>query len=176
MPTLSHPFRLQRQTKLFRILDERLRHIDLILCCEYYASHSIRRESSLLKDRDTVMRIERELMRGAGPVAVLKLLEEGPKYGYEMVAALARHADGVLDMGQATLYPMLYNMESQGFIAAEWSPGSTGRQRKYYKLTASGKKRLADSQQQWRALADAFHGMGILTGGASCSHLEGATP
>ncbi len=45
------------------------------------------------------MRIERELMRGAGPVAVLKLLEGGAKYGYELVETLARASAGVLDMG-----------------------------------------------------------------------------
>ena len=56
------------------------------------------------------MRIERELMRGAGPVAVLKLLESGSKYGYELVEALSRASDGVLDMGQSTLYPLLYNL------------------------------------------------------------------
>jgi PadR family transcriptional regulator len=53
------------------------------------------------------MKIERELMRGAGPVAVLKLLESGEKYGYELVKALAKRSDGVLAMGQSTLYPML---------------------------------------------------------------------
>ena len=121
------------------------------------------------------MRIERELMRGAGPVAVLKLLEDGPKYGYEMVSELAEHAEGVLDMGQSTLYPMLYNMESQGFIQAEWSEGQTGRQRKYYKLTAAGKKRLADSVKQWRALAQAFTGLGILDGPKRRPNLGGAT-
>ena len=51
------------------------------------------------------MKIERELMRGAGPVAVLKLLESGAKYGYELVDVLARQSDGVLAMGQSTLPP-----------------------------------------------------------------------
>lgn len=116
------------------------------------------------------MRIERELMRGAGPVAVLKLLEAGPKYGYELVTALADHAEGVLDMGQSTLYPMLYNLEAQGFVKATWEEGDTGRQRKYYALTADGKRRLADGIEQWRALAKAFVGLGILpTGGAKKS-------
>lgn len=111
------------------------------------------------------MRIERELMRGAGPVTVLKLLEDGPKYGYELVTALAEHAEGVLDMGQSPLYPMLYNLEAQGYVKASWAEGDTGRQRKYYSLTAAGKRRLADGVEQWRALAKAFVGLGILPGG-----------
>ncbi len=73
------------------------------------------------------MRIERELMRGAGPVSLLKLLESGPKYGYELVTSLAEQGEGILDMGQSTLYPMLYNLEAKGFIKAAWEEAETGR-------------------------------------------------
>ncbi len=66
------------------------------------------------------MRVETELMRGAGPVAVLKLLERGEMYGYELVEAIARRTEGVLDMGQSTLYPLLYNLEAKGLIKSRW--------------------------------------------------------
>src|SRR6185295_8483368 len=98
------------------------------------------------------MRIERELMRGAGPVAVLKLLEAGEKYGYELVETLDRQSSGVLAMGQSTLYPMLYHLEAQGFIKAQWRDADSGRERKYYALTAKGKRRLADDTKQWQAV------------------------
>ncbi len=111
------------------------------------------------------MRIERELMRGAGPVAVLKLLEGGAKYGYELIETLARSSDGVLDMGQATLYPLLYNLEAQGLVKAEWRESPSARQRKYYALTAKGKKRLAHDVEQWRAVASAMQGLGVLQPG-----------
>ena len=62
------------------------------------------------------MKIERELMRGAGPTAVLQLLSAGEKYGYELVEALSRQTDGVLAMGQSTLYPMLYNLEAKKLV------------------------------------------------------------
>jgi PadR family transcriptional regulator PadR len=116
------------------------------------------------------MRIERELMRGAGPVAVLKLLESGEKYGYELVESLARTTDGVLAMGQSTLYPLLYNLEAQGFVRAEWRDAEAARPRKYYALTAKGKKRLAHDVAQWRAVEHAMRGLGVLEGG-----LGGAT-
>ena len=77
------------------------------------------------------MRIERELMRGAGPVAVLKLLESGSKYGYELVKA-------------------------------EWRDATATRPRKYYALTAKGKKRLAHDTAQWRAVERAMRGLGVL--------------
>ncbi len=112
------------------------------------------------------MRVERELMRGAGPVAVLKLLEAGPMYGYELVEALDRRSSGVLAMGQSTLYPLLYNLESQGLIKPQWRDGDAGHQRKYYALTASGKRRLADTTEQWEVLARAMTALGILPQGA----------
>ena len=77
------------------------------------------------------MQAERELMRGAGPVAVLKLLEDGPNYGYELAEALSHQADGVLDMGQCTLYPLLYHLQAQGLIKARWQESDRRRQRKY---------------------------------------------
>lgn len=116
------------------------------------------------------MRIDRELMRGAGPVAVLKLLESGAKYGYELVEELARSSDGILDMGQSTLYPLLYNLEAQGLVKAEWREAESVRPRKYYALTSKGKKRLAHDMAQWQAVERAMRGLGVLRpalGGAS---------
>ncbi|MBI1371907.1 MAG: PadR family transcriptional regulator [Phycisphaera sp.] len=106
------------------------------------------------------MRIERELMRGAGPMAVMKLLERGEMYGYELVEALSKQTDGVLAMGQSTLYPMLYNLEAKKLIASRVD--ETGpRPRKYYRLTAAGKKRLAQDTEQWRALMTAMACLGV---------------
>lgn len=111
------------------------------------------------------MRIERELMRGAGPVAVLKLLQRREMYGYELVETLARQTRGVLDMGQSTLYPMLYNLEAQGFVASRWSEpaaGEGGKARKYYRLTAKGEKRLAADSAQFQRLAAALMNLGVI--------------
>ena len=108
------------------------------------------------------MRIERELMRGAGPVAVLKLLQRGEMYGYELVEALAQKSEGVLAMGQSTLYPLMYNLEAKGLIEGFWREADSGRDRKYYRLTEKGRKRLAADIKQWQALAGAMTGLGIL--------------
>jgi PadR family transcriptional regulator, regulatory protein PadR len=108
------------------------------------------------------MRIERELMRGAGPAAVLKLLESGERYGYQLVELLARRTDGVLDMGQSTLYPLLYNLEAKGLIEGVWRSAESGRQRKYYRLTSKGRRRLAHDTAQWQALARALHSLDII--------------
>jgi PadR family transcriptional regulator PadR len=110
------------------------------------------------------MRIERELMRGAGPLAVLKLLEQRDMYGYELVDTLARQSRGVLDMGQSTLYPMLYNLEAKRLIEAYWREAPSGRGRKYYRLTRDGKRELTARSAQWQALAAAFQSLGIAAG------------
>jgi len=106
------------------------------------------------------MRIERELMRGAGPVAVLKLLERGEMYGYEIVESLTKRTDGILEMGQSTLYPMLYNLEAKSLIASRID--ETGpRPRRYYRLTSKGKRKLAKDTQQWQAVTVAMNNLGV---------------
>lgn len=109
------------------------------------------------------MRLESELMRGAGPIAVLKLLERAEMYGYELTEALARRTEGVLDLGQSTLYPLLYNLEAKGLIEAEWRTADSGRERKYYRLTSKGRKKLAADTDAWQRLARAMSALGVLT-------------
>ena len=116
------------------------------------------------------MRVERELMRGAGPIAVLKLLDsKGEMYGYELVDALSKKSIGVLAMGQSTLYPMLYNLECKGLIKGDWRATESGRQRKYYTLTERGRGRLAAETKQWNALATAMTNLGVLQQPAASS-------
>lgn len=105
--------------------------------------------------------LDRELMRGAGPVAVLKLLERGEMYGYEIVEALEKRTDGVLAMGQSTLYPMLYNLEAKKLVAARWDE-SGARARKYYRLTPEGRRRLAEDSRQWKLVAGAMEALGVV--------------
>jgi PadR family transcriptional regulator PadR len=93
------------------------------------------------------MRIERELMRGAGPVAVLRLLESGEKYGYELIKLLDHRSQGVLAMG---------------LISARTEQAENGRPRKYYSLTDRGRKRLARDRKQWEALSVAMEKLGLV--------------
>lgn len=112
------------------------------------------------------MRIERELMRGAGPLAVLQLLEKRPMYGYELVESLSKRTEGVLAMGQSTLYPLLYNLESKELIRGEWRESESGRQRKYYELTGQGVARLRSDRKQWGELVVAMKRLGLLGSGS----------
>ena len=115
------------------------------------------------------MRVERELMRGAGPVAVLKLLESAEMYGYELVSALGKRTDGVLAMGHSTLYPLLYNLEAKKLISSQWRRAETNRRRRYYALTDRGRERLAAQRSQWRAVVGALTRLGVLPETATAS-------
>ncbi len=110
------------------------------------------------------MKLERELMRGAGPTAVLKLLSGREMYGYELVEALAKQTQGILAMGQSTLYPMLYNLEAKELIEANWRSADNGRDRKYYCLTGKGKKKLKADMEAWEKLNEAMVSIGVLKG------------
>ncbi|MBL8889168.1 MAG: PadR family transcriptional regulator [Planctomycetaceae bacterium] len=107
------------------------------------------------------MKIESELMRGAGPAAVLQLLSGGEMYGYQLVEALTVRSKGVLEMGQSTLYPMLYNLEAKGLVASSNKPGPNGRQRRYYRLTPAGLTRLEQDRAQWSALVQGLQALGL---------------
>lgn len=110
------------------------------------------------------MQIERELLKGVLPLAVLKLLKRRPMYGYELVTEVSQRSDGVLRLGQSTLYPLLYNLEAQGLVESEWRTAEGERDRKYYRLTDKGGQRLERDLTQWEALV---RGMGrIVLGGA----------
>lgn len=108
------------------------------------------------------MRVERELLRGAGPVTVLRLLSQREMYGYELVQTLARRTDGVLAMGQSTLYPLLYGLEAKGLVRGAWRTIPSGRRRKYYSVTAKGIAHLKAHQAQWRRLVTAMGQLGLL--------------
>lgn len=97
-------------------------------------------------------------MRGAGPIAVMRMLQNGEKYGYELVEGLEKKSLGILVMGQSTLYPMLYNLESKGLIASRVDK-SGPRPRKYYRLTKAGEKRLAVDLVKWEKLVTGMRGI-----------------
>src|SRR6185295_13895304 len=106
------------------------------------------------------MKLERELMRGAAPTAVMQVLAGGEKYGYELVETLARQSNGVLGIGQSTLYPLLYNLEAKELVTSRVD--ETGaRPRRYYRLTQHGRRKLADETRQWQSLWEAFRSLGV---------------
>jgi PadR family transcriptional regulator PadR len=109
-----------------------------------------------------MVRVEQELLRGAGVLSVLKLLEQKDMYGYELAEALDRQSEGVLAMGHSTLYPMLYNLESKKLIRPTERRSEGGRTRKYYALTSEGRVWLRARESQWSRLVGAMAKIGVV--------------
>lgn len=115
---------------------------------------------------DKSSKVESDLLRGAGPTAVLLLLSKREMYGYELAEGLAAESDGVLALGHSTLYPLLYNLEAKGLITSTERTASSGRVRRYYRLTAAGQRALKAQRAQWQALTQALLRLGVVTPGA----------
>ena len=94
--------------------------------------------------------LERELRRGVLDLIVLRVLADGPTYGYQLVTEVAERSEGELELHEGTLYPLLYRLEEQGLVRTEWDTPDRGAPRKYYRLTAPGRKRLEELRREWR--------------------------
>lgn len=88
------------------------------------------------------MKIDKSLLSGSTSLLVLSLLRSGDKYGYEMIALLEATSNEVFQMKEGTLYPVLHNLEKQGFVRAYNRERVRSRIRRYYHLTGKGYRRL----------------------------------
>jgi PadR family transcriptional regulator, regulatory protein PadR len=107
------------------------------------------------------MSLDREWIRGAAPLAVLTLLAGGEMYGYELVEALEQRSGRLLELGQSTVYPLLYNLQARGFVEPIGRVAPSGRERKYYRLTPAGRAWLEMQQGQWSTLVEALRRIGV---------------
>lgn len=98
-------------------------------------------------------KFESELMRGSLDLMVLSVLAREPQYGYSIQQKLQTASRNKVRLSAGTLYPLLHRLEADKYIRS-WSDNSTGRQRKWYELTAKGKKKLASQAKQWQEYAD----------------------
>ena len=109
------------------------------------------------EDRDRGRKgLERELKRGTLELMVLRLLEPGEAYGYEIVTSLFAATDGALEVSDGTLYPVLYRLERGGFVQVRWETPERGVPRKYYRLTECGREELAALTREWTNFAKAM--------------------
>ncbi len=94
-------------------------------------------------------RVRSQIARGSAELAILALLTEQALYGFEISKQIEERTEGALHFSLASLYPMLYDLEKRGWIKGRWEANSAGRDRRYYSLTAAGKKQLEPLRQEW---------------------------
>jgi DNA-binding PadR family transcriptional regulator len=88
---------------------------------------------------------------------LLNLLARGELYGYEIIQQASLRSGKAFQFKEGTIYPALHQLEKRDLIKAEWRTGDTGRERKYYSLTAKGRKAAEEYEKQWKHLTVAVN-------------------
>jgi transcriptional regulator len=96
-----------------------------------------------------------ELPQGTLDLLILKVVALGPLHGYAIAQRLQQISRDVVQVQQGSLYPALHRLENRGLLAAEWKASDTGREAKFYRLTAKGRSRLGTEEAQWKRLVEA---------------------
>ena len=93
--------------------------------------------------------VDREWKKGSAELLILALLEQQPRHGYDISKLIEARSGGTLRFHVATLYPLLYRLESRGLVEGRWVEHPEQRRRRYYSLTPEGRKTLAQQRKDW---------------------------
>lgn len=98
-----------------------------------------------------------QMRKGSTRLAILQLVSERDRYGYEIVAEISDRTKGVLALAEGNIYPALHSLEAEGFITSYWREVEPGvPPRKYYRLTPRGKELHARLAEEWKEYAGAI--------------------
>jgi PadR family transcriptional regulator len=98
-----------------------------------------------------------DLVQGTLDLLILKVISLEPKHGWSIAKRIQQISKEELQVQQGSLYPALYRLEEQGWIKGDWRATETGRQAKFYSLTAAGRKQLEAELSNWRRLSNAIN-------------------
>ena len=101
----------------------------------------------------------RDLQKGSAEMIVLALLENRARHGYELAKMIESQSDNRLQFHVASLYPMLYRLERKRLVEGRWVEKAGERRRRFYKLTAEGRRALRLQRRTWREFVDALNGL-----------------
>ncbi len=96
-----------------------------------------------------------EILQGTLDLLILRTLTWGPQHGHGIGLAIKQASDEVLHVPGGSLYPALHRLEKQGLITSEWKQTDNKQRAKYYRLTAAGRKQLAQERARWTTLSAA---------------------
>jgi transcriptional regulator len=101
--------------------------------------------------------LERELKKGSTELLILFLVEDRPRHGYEIRKLIEQRSQGVLKLHVASLYPLLYRMEARGWVKGRWVEKPGHRRRRFYRITATGRKVLTAHRDTWESFSAAIN-------------------
>jgi PadR family transcriptional regulator PadR len=99
--------------------------------------------------------LDRELKKGAAELLILSVLEARARHGYELSKLIHSRSGGQLTVHIDSLYPLLYRLEERGWIQGTWVEKAGERRRRFYKVTAEGRRVLARQRKTWDTFVDA---------------------
>jgi len=97
-----------------------------------------------------------DLLQGTLDLLILQVAALGPVHGYAIARRLNQISKEALQVQQGSLYPALHRLEKRGWLKAEWRAAESGREAKFYALTAAGRKRLEVERTEWDRLSQAI--------------------
>jgi PadR family transcriptional regulator PadR len=95
-----------------------------------------------------------DLLQGTLDMLVLKAVSLGPLHGYGVLLRIQQISQNRLEIQQGSLYPALYRLEHEGWIAGEWGQSENKRRARFYQLTAAGRRRLETETRKWSHFAE----------------------
>jgi PadR family transcriptional regulator PadR len=100
---------------------------------------------------------DRELKKGSAELLILSLVEARQRHGYEIGKLIEARSDGALRFSAAALYPLLYRLEKRDWLEGRWIEKTGQRRRRYYRITPSGRRVLAEQRTAWRTFVAAIN-------------------
>jgi len=101
------------------------------------------------------LRLKTDVLQGTLVLLVLKTLVRGPMHGYGITLHIQMLSKEVLRVEEGSLYPALHRMAQDGWIKAEWGVSDNNRRARFYSLTPTGRKQLAEEEKSWARLTQA---------------------
>jgi PadR family transcriptional regulator, regulatory protein PadR len=95
-----------------------------------------------------------QIRKGSTTLLILSVLADEPMYGYQIIQELEKRSDGYFKMKEGLLYPLLHRMKREGLLSSQWHDEDGVRRRKYYTITANGRRELQEQSQEWRTFID----------------------
>lgn len=96
------------------------------------------------------------MLKGHLDAVVLSAIATGASYGYAMIRQINEKTNGAIDLPEGTIYPTLHRLENNGLVASHWETAPSGRKRRTYSLTDSGRESLRERCDQWKNFAQAI--------------------
>ncbi|MBI4624049.1 MAG: PadR family transcriptional regulator [Verrucomicrobia bacterium] len=97
-----------------------------------------------------------DLLQGTLDMLILKVVALGPIHGYAIAQRIRQISRDALQIQQGSLYPALHRLEKRKWLQAEWRDAESGREAKFYALTAAGRRQLKEEEESWARLSAAI--------------------